>query len=683
MVPAPSTPLRNSGTLSSSGQYGSLSRQEQRKMVLAEHSKDIGVLVLHSIYLNGLSDEADPYLVIESGDWQYVTERRDSNPDPRWNCWFSFPFNGLGPTLKFTLMDHGFWQDDEQAFFQFDTESLKKEATPQSDAIREGRFTVRDRTVSFFIDFKFQAWPAAFPLEDKNSKGNNAERQHELQKPEAFMRAVHFAISLQIQKWTPITCDSIPVPVTPKGTRLSTIESLDGYFFVLEEDLDVPIPPEAGILIKLINMLPFDDETIHFISRQEAIEYVHRVFGGLIIDPTEGTWQDLTSDEAMSRYCFYNNGAVFMEKNPQGGYVCNVEYLRDFPVRPGYFSYGGAAYFDEKGKITHITYGGKTYKPDGTPKWEFMKLVVRSTIFVCAAGIHLMQGHLTWSNYPNYAMRKALGPDHPIRRLLHVHFWRSAMVCSKSLQSLIPEKGLLHRGTGFEIEGLHDFYRYALDKFKFETFPDDLKARGMETAPPEIYPTTNDGMLFYNMISNYVSSFIDIHYKTDLSVTSDQELVEFWDVCQERLSQPGRKFNLEEKKTFPKLSLENLKIVITEFIFRVTAWHQNIGNALAPINDPCTIALRLFEDQPISSVQSLYVQGLVTMLTSMRMPTMSSNGSWIHMFRGDKEVKVYNDFRDAMNGLSQEIIKLNKEREGKGYRIVDYDPRYTCVSVSS
>jgi len=647
--------------------------------------KDKGsVLVLHTVYLSGLDAEADPYLVVSSGDWTYTSENYKDNPNPRWNCYYSFPFESVGKKIHVKVMEYNPILDIQEASFELDTDSLVSTVAPDIDAVRHGHFFIGPRKIDFFIDFKYQRWPDSFPTNNRLKIGNQGFRDSQLRRPEMFMRGVHFAISLQIEKWTPITCDSIPPPRLPKGQQAVTPE-LEDYFFVLKEDPDVPIPPEAGVLIHLLNQLPFNDENIFFQTIDEAIDYVHRVFGKIIIDPTEGKWSNLTDDDALSRFFFYNNGAIIMQRKPEGGYFVDLDWLFDFGMRDKYTRYGGAIHFDEAAKVTHIVYDGKTYHPPGPGEehatWEWMKLVLRSSMFVAASGIHLMQGHLTWSNYPNYAMRTALSPEHPIRRLLHVHFWRSAMVCSKSLQSLIPEGGLLHRGTGFTKDGLWNFYKYALDTFKFETFPEELKRRGMDKAPLNVYPTAHDGMLFYDTIGKYVNDYIDLHYKSDDDCVEDAELVAFWDILSERLAQPSRTVPVE--KSFPKLTLANLKTTLTEIIFRVTAWHQNVGNALAPINDPSCISLRLVKGQLIAPVQSVFVQGLVTMLTSMRMPTMAANGSWAQMFRGKAEMEVYNNFRDSLNGLSQHIIDANKTRKTNGHKIVDYDPRYTCVSVSS
>lgn len=46
------------------------------------------------------------------------------------------------------------------------------------------------------------------------------------------------------------------------------------------------------------------------------------------------------------------------------------------------------------------------------------------------------------------------------------------MVARKSLLSLVPAGGLLHRGTGYALEGLHGLYKHVQKNFLFEAFLD-------------------------------------------------------------------------------------------------------------------------------------------------------------------------------------------------------------------
>jgi len=277
-----------------------------------------------------------------------------------------------------------------------------------------------------------------------------------------------------------------------------------------------------------------------------------------------------------------------------------------------------------------------------------------------------MNGHLQWSNYPNFALRTALSPGHPIRQLLHVHFWRSAYVAYKSLVSLIPEKGLLHRGTSFDITGLHQLYRDALHNFKFQTFPDEMQDRGL-TDYGHLYPAAFDGLKYHGIVAQYVSDFVDLYYKDDESVLADEELVNFFIILREKLGD-----------TIPTPGFQHLKTVLTELIFRVTAWHTHVGNAIPLIDDPGCVALRLRKGHLLASVDSLYIQGLITSMTTMTMPKM--NEDWSQMFFDVQGKNVYYKFKEELTKLTTWVEEQNTKRL---YPFNDFNPQKFCLSVSS
>jgi len=244
-------------------------------------------------------------------------------------------------------------------------------------------------------------------------------------------------------------------------------------------------------------------------------------------------------------------------------------------------------------------------------------------------------------------------------------FFRSAFVCESSLNALIPENGLLHRGTAFEIDGIHDLFKQRLLDFEYITMEDDFKKRGMDQVDEKLYPLAADGIKIKKIFRSYISNFVDLYYKDEASVQNDKDLNGFW---------KNIKSNMQK---LPDLNLHNLKEVLAEILFRVTVYHQNIGNALAPLQDPAGVGIRIVKDQLLSSVEGSFVQGVVTMVTTVKTPTMISR--WDQMFFGAAELKVYHEFSEALQLLSSEITELNKHR----LPFVDCDPRYCALSVSS
>jgi hypothetical protein len=93
---------------------------------------------------------------------------------------------------------------------------------------------------------------------------------------------------------------------------------------------------------------------------------------------------------------------------------------------------------------------------------------------VACSSLHLIHVHYIWGNVPNVAMCLHMAGDHPIRRLLHVHYFRSANTMLNSEQTLIPEQGLVHRCTAFTYEGLCAFLGDSVKTFTYTPFQAEL-----------------------------------------------------------------------------------------------------------------------------------------------------------------------------------------------------------------
>lgn len=538
--------------------------------------------------------------------------------------------------------------------------------------------------LTFSCDWSLQQWDPGYKI----VPGTGDEEIS----VELFFTSAKWAVERQINDFKGCTCRDIPAPSVPAGEDCEMVLVFGEHttpdvkdFSVLDTDPDSPVPSKVLIGGYLMNMLlPFKDQNTFCSDRVRAIKYIKEVVANLH-EPVEGHWQRKDgcevgdSDELMTRFFFYNNGTEFIQVSKEhDGFIADLEWMRQFDVRDQYDNYGGKIYFDKTSKLQKIWIEGKEYFP-GDKDWAWAKLFIRSSAFVACAGLHLMTGHLQWGNFPNYAQRKFLSPNHPIRRLMHSHYWRSAMVARKSLLSLVPEDGLLHRGASFTLKGLHELYKHLIHKYEYKLWPQELKERGMDDYP-ELFPPAKDGLMFHKMVCDYVYAFIDNAYPTDEDVENDDELQNYWDVLVDYLQFPE------------ELTKENLKVAQAEILFRVTGWHQHLGNAVALMEDPARVSLRLVKNKLkeylFAPAESLFIQGLVTELTTMPMPKMLDYfEGWSHMFNTQEEKDIYRKFVDSMKDLSGQIVKFNKQTNGDGlpvrYPFKDFDPAVVCVSISS
>jgi len=165
-------------------------------------------------------------------------------------------------------------------------------------------------------------------------------------------------------------------------------------------------------------------------------------------------------------------------------------------------------------------------------------------------------------------MHLHLDSDHPLFRLLHPHFYASAVTALDSLISLLPEKGLVYRSTGFVYSAYKELIIDALNCFSFRPFPDSLKDHGFtnQDTDDKVYPLLEDALNLYSCIESYVNQYVDLHYQNNKDISNDPDLKAIWAHMEKYML--GLSW----------LDLNGVKIVLTEIIFKVTGWHQHIGN---------------------------------------------------------------------------------------------------------
>jgi lipoxygenase len=128
---------------------------------------------------------------------------------------------------------------------------------------------------------------------------------------------------------------------------------------------------------------------------------------------------------------------------------------------------------------------------------------------------------------------------HPVYRLLHPHFRYTMEINALARESLINADGIIEDAFWpgkYSVE-LSSVAYGATWQFNTEALPEDLVSRGLamrrEDGELELtikdYPYANDGLLIWNAIEQWVSSYVDFYYKSDEDVTGDEELQAWWE----------------------------------------------------------------------------------------------------------------------------------------------------------
>jgi len=403
--------------------------------------------------------------------------------------------------------------------------------------------------------------------------------------------------------------------------------------------------------------VPLAQEREFFENREKAVELLGSKYGAHIPPSPEGEWKlsgdDVTSDRTLTRYFFYGIGAarpVRQSEEDGGGFIVDLDPLLDYPVKKGYFPYQGKVFFNKYAEVTHIIYQGKTVTPNDGFKWEFAKYLVRTSALVhVTAYEHLIQSHLIYSNITTNAAVTNLGPDHPLRRLLHIHTYRTAFINKTAVTALAPPGGILERLFAFNNETMVRVLEDAFTNYHFKTFPDLIKSLNMENVDGNIFPMGQDGMDYWMIVERYVHDYVHLFYDYTYSkITHDAEVVAFWNYLQKHFP-----------NGLPELTIPNLITYITQFIHYVSGMHIHAGNDSAYARDPAFAGSIVKEGSLMTTPQYSFTQTMLIVATVGKMPQMTEDFSHLLPVQA---LGVWRNFNAELIALSKEIDFRNCTR---------------------
>jgi hypothetical protein len=474
--------------------------------------------------------------------------------------------------------------------------------------------------------------------------------------------------SIDSSKTNNPSADELKTPTQAANRNLEMKSLLGGLLEFPKEDEFDAVSAKTILIFKLVNALPNYDKVTRYKNRQEGIFKIRKILKNVLPEPPEGRWINPTRDSAMKRVYFNSIGMHIIEKSGDG-FVSDTTEMCDYKYRTGipYEPYGCKTFFDKNGDITEIVEkDGTTYRPDDE-FWEWAKFKSRTSAFVKMSMIHVTEAHYIWGNVPVAALRMFLPPDHPIRRAFSVHFYKTAYTCARAEYSLFEERGVLGRSLSLTYEGgLESYFIDLLEGFRFTRFPDDLKKRGVDKC--EFLVAATDGVDLHTILVDYVSALIDNIYPDQAALDDDIPMKEMWYHLAYKLK--GMPFTY---------TLENVKMVWAEIIFRVTGFHSSIGQVCAYSLDPTLVNLRLqpkgIEDL-VAPEESAIGVALITAITTVECPRL--NEDWKQVFDAPDNA-AYSKLRTDLDKLAVTIVGRNENREPN----LDFHPEQAALSISS
>lgn len=301
---------------------------------------------------------------------------------------------------------------------------------------------------------------------------------------------------------------------------------------------------------------------------------------------------DWTSDERTVAFFLDAMGGPTLQLDSEEDYV--KTYRADltsvnWKFTSGYEDFAGMIYLtvDWEGhrKISKINFGGQDFTKEETApeNWEFLKLQMRTAAFTRVTfEHHLINTHFRWSGLGTRAINEAFQEhtQHPLYKMLFIHTHNVETVNGEAVALLIPKKGLLHRSYPMSFDVLKDYYPKTYAKFKYQSTPDELQEQGLDE---DSGAYAFSAMTLYPIYFEYCYSIVSDYAGDDTYFDEDPVVQDLW-------AKLSASWNFDDHM---ELNVETLSEVLTEFMFRVSWFHHQVGNALPYLFSSKNVASRL------------------------------------------------------------------------------------------
>ncbi|XP_071712286.1 lipoxygenase 2, chloroplastic-like [Rutidosis leptorrhynchoides] len=245
-------------------------------------------------------------------------------------------------------------------------------------------------------------------------------------------------------------------------------------------------------------------------------------------------------------------------------------------------------------ELTHPPSDGKpqwkqVYTPSSDATGAWLWKLAKAHVLAHDSGYHQLVSHWLRTHCVTepyiIATNRHLSQMHPIQRLLIPHFRYTMQINALARLLLVNAAGIIE--TTFSpgkycMQLCSDAYDQ-LWRFDHEALPADLISRGMAVEDPtaphglkltmEDYPFANDGLLVFDAIKQWATSYVNHYYPQANLVESDEELQAWWEEI--RTVGHGDK---KDQPWWPQLKTQDDLIGIVSTIMWVTSGHHSAVN---------------------------------------------------------------------------------------------------------
>ena len=220
----------------------------------------------------------------------------------------------------------------------------------------------------------------------------------------------------------------------------------------------------------------------------------------------------------------------------------------------------------------------------------------------------------------------------------------------------------MHRGTSLTKQGIIDLFNFARDEnagLTFSTIPERKAAKGI-TEDDVVLPLDQDGANYYAAIYKYVTKYLGLYYPE--GKCSEDIAVQRW---------MSKANSIAPNRDLPQVkSCEDLRDVLSTFMYLVSAGHRMVGTIGAELEDPCHAPWGFREGEVCGTPRTFYTQALTMALTSHEQPRILDGYShmWNGMVKGDAAKALWASFESDLRQVENVVNMRNVARKQTGVR---------------
>lgn len=376
---------------------------------------------------------------------------------------------------------------------------------------------------------------------------------------------------------------------------------------------------------------------------------------------------------------------------PEGSVaVIDCSWQASMKVRPGYETYGAAAFFNKDKELVGIWNEAAKHMvlpsadDENDEPWRWAQYHWKSSIAyeIFSVG-HLLEIHWSASNTLVQTARY-LPLSHPIRRIIKPFTWGSAFINYQALVNLVQTSGVIVRTGAVSIDGLTSHFEHIMDEHvhygSFEKFVTNMGI--FPTGFIEDVPLVEDGRSLWTIFESFVDEYMSVFFEDREDsedgflprVEDDPDLLIFWEQARTARTEK-HPLELEE------LSFSNLREFLTWGFFWSCAVHNLVANFTTENTLPTSFAGRIESAVRNNSPESGFqvpINTWLTQLSVLALTTIDSVPFLIESIRdtadfyGPSSLAPYGRneearmaflrFADRLDELSVEIDKRNETR---------------------